>query len=435
MQPDQPQVTARDSRLQPRAGAPAGSRHWRLFAVGVFVLLVWIRMPEITRHGRFWAEEGSVYFENAWRLPWWQALLRPHVGYLNLAPNLATLLARYIVSLPHAPNVTTAIALAIQTLPALLLATARDTWLRNPVVLFAAMLILAMPPVCDEVWLNTALSQFHLALAAGLCLALDVPVGAGAALRAVLLLFAPLSSPASIALAPLFVLRAILDRQPGRALQAACMVTGTILQLTLFYTRDPVRAYTLAPVTLAAILAIKHLAIPLLGEHGAEIVAPAVQATVREGRVPIAALLALAAAGGLLLTAIMRCRQPAAAWMLLAGGAIAVLSYFGALNSGVSQIAVFNAQRYAFAPSMLFALTVLTLAATGTGTVAFAARAIVVWLLTIAVLQTVSPQDAFFAHGPSWKAEVARFRADPSHKLAIWPTGWVVQLPPATAMR
>lgn len=45
-------------------------------------------------------------------------------------------MARYWVPLQDAPRVTTAIALAVQALPTVLLATARDMWLRRPIALF-----------------------------------------------------------------------------------------------------------------------------------------------------------------------------------------------------------------------------------------------------------------------------------------------------------
>ena len=134
---------------------------WRSVLLAAFVALVWLRMPEIMHHGRFWAEEGRVYFVNAVALPWWRALFRPEVGYLNLPANVAGLCARAFVPLEDAPHVTTVIAMALQCLPAVLLITARDGWLRQPVVRAAAVLLLAEPVAGDEVWLNTINGRLH----------------------------------------------------------------------------------------------------------------------------------------------------------------------------------------------------------------------------------------------------------------------------------
>ena len=257
----------------------------RLAAVLAFVAMVWFRMPLIMQAGRFWAEEGTIYFLHAWTMPWWRALFLPANGYLSLAANAAGLLAHDLVPLRDAPHVTTAIALAIQVLPAILLATARDAWLQRPAVLFAAMILIGMPPACDEVWLNTANSQFHLELAAALCLVLDTPSGVWAVLRGALVFLTPLCGPGSIALAPLFVLRAGLDRRKSSVVRAALVLAGAAVQVLAFYTPSPGRGHLLGPRLLALIFSVKHLAIPLLGEQGAERVAANIQSDLGAGHV------------------------------------------------------------------------------------------------------------------------------------------------------
>jgi len=380
--------------------------------------------------GRFWAEEGTLYFAQAWTLPWWKALLTSSTGYLSLAANLGTLLARYAVPLESAPHVTTIFALILQTLPALLLTTARDAWLSRPVVLITAMLLLAMPPVCDEVWLNLANSQFHLALAAALCLVLDVPSRINGAPRALLLFLAPLSAPISIALAPLFVARAIWERQKNRALQACCIISGTVLQLCLFYSPVGRRGHLLGPGTLLSIFAVKHLAIPFLGEQEANLIADDVHGDIITGHYPILAILAVLLACSALIIATAVRRRPEPLWLLLAGGAIAGLSYYAALDAGPSLITVVGGNRYAFVPCMLTALALLSFAATAADRLSQIAWATLVWLLAISVQQTILPQDAGFVVGPSWKTEIAKWRTNPNGPIAIWPSGWTMHLPP-----
>jgi hypothetical protein len=246
----------------------------------------------------------------------------------------------------------------------------------------------------------------------------------------VLLLLAPLCSPGSIAIAPLFVARAMIDRSRERAIQAACIVTGTVLQLAWFYSPSANRGHMPGPATVAAIVAVKHLAIPLLGEQEANLIANSVHSDVVAGHYPIAAMLAAGVASCLLLLAIAWRRRSEPAWLLGGGFAIACLSYYGAINGRVALITVVGSERYAFAPSMLFALTVLALAATAADRIARAAWVVVIWLLVIAIQQTLLPQDGVFVDGPEWKNEVYRWRNDPTHHLAIWPTGWSIVLPP-----
>jgi hypothetical protein len=403
---------------------------WRFIPFAVFVALVWLRLPVPMHDGRFWAEEGTLYFTHAWTLPWVPALLKSSNGYLSLAANFGGLLARYAVPLEDAPHVTAMFALSLQALPALLLTIARDSWLRRPIVLIAAMLLLAMPPVCDEVWLNLANSQFHLALAAALCLVLETPCGAYGIPRNVLLFLTPLSSPASIALIPLFVARAVWDRQKSRALQAGCIVSGAVMQLMVFYHSLAERGHLLGPATLASVFVVKHLAIPFLGEEEANFIAADVHGDVIAGHYPVLAMLAAFVAVSALGLAIALRRRPEPVWLLLAAGTVAYLSYNAALGGGPSLITAVGVNRYAFVPCMLTALALLSVAATAADRLSQITWATIGWLLVISVQQTLLPQDEVFVDGPDWKTEIAKWRADPKHPIAIWPTGWVMHLPP-----
>ncbi len=55
---------------------------------------------------RFYAEEGRVYFANAYRHGTWQTLLAPHQGYYSLWTNLSTLISAKLFPLHTAPLIT-----------------------------------------------------------------------------------------------------------------------------------------------------------------------------------------------------------------------------------------------------------------------------------------------------------------------------------------
>jgi len=74
----------------------------RLLWVFAFAVLICIRMPAILIHGRFWAEEGSPIFQDAWTMPWYGVLTPSYGGYLSIVPNLAGLFARHLVPLDYA---------------------------------------------------------------------------------------------------------------------------------------------------------------------------------------------------------------------------------------------------------------------------------------------------------------------------------------------
>jgi len=104
-------------------------------------------------------------------------------------------------------------------------------------------------------------------------------------------------------------------------------------------------------------------------------------------------------------------------------------SYLGALTplGPLDLLAVDFGNRYAFAPTVLTGLALLGVATTGPRPLRIGATAVLAWLLLVGVAgyaAGVRRADG----GPSWRAEVARWRADPGHALALWPQGWTVAL-------
>jgi hypothetical protein len=67
-------LQSRFALLQDWLGRPTGSNSERVVWVSMFVLLIVMRQPRILLEGRFWAEEGPVFFVNAWDMPWYRAL-------------------------------------------------------------------------------------------------------------------------------------------------------------------------------------------------------------------------------------------------------------------------------------------------------------------------------------------------------------------------
>src|SRR5271170_1483198 len=53
------------------------------FMLMAYAVAVLVRMPDILIKRRFWAEEGELYFHNAWNERWYDALFAVHSGYLT----------------------------------------------------------------------------------------------------------------------------------------------------------------------------------------------------------------------------------------------------------------------------------------------------------------------------------------------------------------
>src|SRR5262245_333824 len=83
--------------------ADAGARYFdssprpieRALLVAAFALLTFLRFPSASLNGRFWAEEGSVFYAHTWTSPFAEALLFSYGGYLNFVANTSALLAYF----------------------------------------------------------------------------------------------------------------------------------------------------------------------------------------------------------------------------------------------------------------------------------------------------------------------------------------------------
>jgi len=131
-----------------------------------FLGLVLYRGRTFLIHPRFFAEEGSVYFANAWNLGFWASLF--HVdsfGYLNLYAKLGAGIAAWAPSLENAPFYTSLMGMLAMVLPLFILFLRKgrlwDTWWKK--VFLATLIVTA--DTNAEAWFNLVGAQYFLALA------------------------------------------------------------------------------------------------------------------------------------------------------------------------------------------------------------------------------------------------------------------------------
>jgi hypothetical protein len=394
----------------------------------IYGIAICCKMPEIVIKGRFWAEEGTVFFGNAWTMPPLHALFLSYFGYLNLIANAATLAARWLMPLSCAPYLTIGVALAIQLCPPLLLLSARDAWLRPAPVRAGGLLLLLLIPNSDEIWLQTLHCQFVLAVCGGLILALDAEGGKTRWLKYGLLFLAPLCGLVVIALLPLFFLRAALDRSWERFSQSAVLATGSAIQLILFFHIVSRRTYTLDPQIFLSVVTVRHLAGPFLGTEVAGFVAQAIRARLAAGQFPVAAVLTpLLVFGALAAATLWRRRSLPAFWLVSGFVMIAGASYFGALDGAATLIHAVSGERYVVAPQALLSLAVLAVAATSGTAISRISGVAVMWLIMSGAVSYTQPWQPA-SDGPPWRDEIALWRRDPAHAIEIWPNGWRLSL-------
>jgi hypothetical protein len=391
--------------------SPVASSFERFLCVVIFAALVVVRQPQIVLQGRFWGEEGKVFFVHAWTMPWYQALFQPYAGYLNLTANLGGLLALNLAPLSAAPYVSTGLALLIQCIPAILLVTSRDEWLQRRLVIGAALLIIAWNVFSWDVTLTSIGSQFYLALAAAIILALEPRSGAVGAFQWLVLFITPLSAPASWVLPPLFAIRAVIDRSRLRALQTAVLLSGAVLQAVFFFGDSGARHIGLSPTLFGAIVLAKHVITPILNTRWGQGVVNSYVHGFSE-------------AGGPAFASVVRLLDKTPLWFFCAGVAIAGISYFGALSPKLELVHTLWGARYAMAPQVLLDLSLLSWCALHRGRVRFWTGCAVAWLIAMSLWDFGRAQA-----GPLWRPEVAKWQQDSSYAIKIWPNGWTMQLP------
>jgi hypothetical protein len=260
-------------------------------------------------------------------------------------------------------------------------------------------------------------------------LALQVPRSSINVIYCFVLLLTALSAPGSWLLAPLFLLRAAIERCVRRLFQGLILFGGLALQLTLFYSSMPGRQIGAIPSLIGAIALTKHVLVPFLGPVDAAASAGALAAQFRDQIDPLWPLAVVASLFAVLLLCAITDPKKSALWFLLAGAFCATAAYSGALGSKLDLINVLGGARYAFAPQLLFELGLLSWSAVHIGWTRFVSMTLVVWLLAVGMRYYPIPLSPIFADGPSWRAQVEAWRRNPGYVLKIWPPGWMFRIP------
>lgn len=215
-----------------------GLRPWQLGLVFVASCAIIVsRRPDALFHAQFWAEDGVVWFSQAYNDGWWRPLFQSEVGYFQTLPRLAAAIA-LLVPLAYAPLVCNLIALAVQAIPAALLLSARSReWGSLTTRAAMAAIYLALPN-CPEICAIITDAQWALALAAFLVLVATPPSGKLQSVSDIaILLLCGLTGPFCILLFPIALYLAFRRRQVrSQRLYAALISLCCVMQAySLFF--------------------------------------------------------------------------------------------------------------------------------------------------------------------------------------------------------
>jgi len=210
-------LSLRRGRLASRPGYALVSRvlDWLLplAAVGAGVIVGLSRSPAALRQPELYAEDGRVWFGDAYNQGWFRPLTEPHTGYLQTFPRLIAAIGLH-VPLQRLPELFVDVAFAVQILPAAFIVSRRLERLvpSRAVRCLLAGLYLALPN-SREVNANLTNAQWHLALLA-LLVVLAAPAGVAWRIADVLVVaLSGLTGPFAIALVPIAAIRFVARRE------------------------------------------------------------------------------------------------------------------------------------------------------------------------------------------------------------------------------
>lgn len=386
-------------------------------ALAFILLLMASRRAVLLVEPRLWCEEATTYLRYALHAPALDTLLAPHKGYFSLIANITAFLQARLVPLEYAPFISTFLAWAVMMLPHLVLWCGRSPYWRTlPQKMLASGLILFVAQSC-EIWMNVINAQFHLSLAVFLLLSEEWEGRSRRCRTAYGLLMgiAAFSGVVSCFLAPLFLLRALRERNAlGRMLAglllAACLAHALVFLWEWHHARG--RPNRFEPFSLMDFLAsLTHytLGTIFLGTTPLFFLRWTEPDTIRAATALLAGFccfFALPLAGSARLYFL-------GSFALLAG-----LSIFTSLHGD-------GGARYSYAPSvilMLMAQQSLSLPPTAGKRLRQGAAA-----LCLAVALCVGIQDYYFryfcydARWPSWAEGVRKWREDPYRSIPAHP--------------
>jgi hypothetical protein len=252
--------------LANRDGLSAG---WQFVVFSLVLIALFSRCPSRLTHAQFYAEDGMVWFAQAYNDGWLHSLTLPDGGYLNTLQRLGAGLA-LLVPLRWAPLVMASLGMLIQAMPVTILLSPRcHNWGSLPLRLLFAAAYVAMPNA-REIHVVLTNSQWHLALAEVLLAFASSPQSwRGRLFDGAFFLLAGFCGPFGIVLAPLILLFWWLRRQPWSLAVFSLIMIGAVTQIVVLLrsaprTQNPLGAHTAA---LVRILGGNIVAGALFGTH------------------------------------------------------------------------------------------------------------------------------------------------------------------------
>ncbi|EHD14131.1 hypothetical protein CIN_09950 [Commensalibacter intestini A911] len=408
----------------------------------LYILFLFLRAPDILIQGRFWAEEGHIFYAKAYNLSFLHALFVVYGGYINLGASGATLIARYLhVPLEYAPYVTTFIGLFFQLLPIYLLLTAKDQWLAPFRVRLLATLLLLFIPESSEISLQSLHIQFHLTLACAFIAFLKTDIHHQKKLKLALLIFAPLCGLLPIVLLPIFFIRLTQDKNKSRLEQFLCLLLGSFVQISFYlynikYNIDVnsiPRQGHFSFTDLCSVIFIRDLTFPFLGHHSFQstLIMSNVFHKLEAHQVSITASTISTLFLFFISSLFVIYPKTRKAFLLFLSALLTLcIAIYGVIGGTIQLIAPDFTERYTFLSQALLAIMLLYFSVTLPKAGKIISNIIILWLLFIGSYNFFHLfPEAKDGGGHVWRQEVQKWRENHSYHPKIWCNNWYIIIP------
>src|SRR5271165_1590961 len=239
-----------------------------LYAVLIVAAII-SRRPDALLHPQFWAEDGAVWFMDAYNSGAIHALSVPIGGDFQTFPRLAAAIA-LVFPLSLAPLVMNILAIFVQALPPTFLLTERFAYLGSQRIRLLMSFLLLAVPTSFEVHANVSNSMTFLALLAFLVLVAEPPqTKAWCTFDILVVCLSGATGPFSVFLLPIAILMFWFRRRPWTGVLVgieccAATVQGLTILRTAAILRSPAPLGA-TPMLLLRIVGGQIIVSPLLG--------------------------------------------------------------------------------------------------------------------------------------------------------------------------
>ena len=211
------------------------SNKFKIIFFLIIILISFYRSPYIFLEGRFFGEEGELWFKSAYENNFFEhfSYFAKIAGYYNLIVNLLTELSTY-VPLIYAPFVTVYGSFIVILIPILLILFGDSYMFKNDKQKFVGCLIFFVTyPHVPEIWLNSVNSQIYLFFISLLILYLKPSDKKNKILISSLLFLSGMSGIYSCTLTPLYLLKYYFTKKKNDLVNSIILVFCSLTQLSL----------------------------------------------------------------------------------------------------------------------------------------------------------------------------------------------------------